>query len=378
MNPHPKILLALNSYKECCNAVDSCRLYADEFAGLGIETVQAPVTDGGDGFLDVCSRYSELEIREYFVTAPYSMEKRLCKIGYDRHNKIIYIETAEVIGLKLIPLSERNPLYASTRPLGELLEALNGDIAAGKLNADEIIVGIGGTGTSDLGLGMMAELGLRLYDINGKILDAVPANYLNVNKIEYSPKPFKCNIKVVVDVENPLLGTKGSNYMFAAQKGAGKEEIETLEKGFIHILGKLSTINNINVDNLNGAGGGLAAAFSIFFNAEEITANSFISDKLSRYVKVEKFEYILTGEGSFDKQSLLNKGAYLIIKIFGSAAKIFLCCGKIEPEAVSHLPGNVVPVELGKYFKNRQESIKNFNLSVKFACKEISEIIKLQ
>ena len=378
MKPRSKILLALNSYKECCNAVDACRLFAGEFEALSLETVQSPVTDGGDGFLDVCASYSPLQIREYFITVPYSREKRLCRVGYDNLNKVIYIETAEVVGLKLIPLPDRNPLYASTRPLGELLEAVNRDINAGKINVDEIIIGIGGTGTSDLGLGMMAELGLRLLDNNGKLLDAVPANYIKVKEIEYSPKPFKRSIKMVVDVENPLLGIKGSNYLFAAQKGAGREDIEQLEKGFIHILNKLSTIGITSVDNLNGAGGGLAAAFSIFFGAEEITANSFISDKLSCYIKVEKFDYILTGEGSFDKQSLLNKGAYLIIKMFGSAEKIFLCCGRIEPETVTQMPGNVVPVELGKYFQNRQESILNFSKSVKFACKEISEIIKLQ
>lgn len=378
MNPDPKILLALNSYKECCNAVEACGLYADAFAELGVDAVSAPVTDGGDGFLDVCANYTELQIKEYFVTLPYSREKRLCRAGYDKVNKIVYIETADVIGLKLTPLPERNPLYASTRPLGELLEAINRDITAGELNADKIIIGIGGTGTSDLGLGMMAELGLTLKDINGKMLDVVPANYLKVNEIDYSPKPFKCRIKIVVDVENPLLGYQGSNYMFAAQKGAGSEETEQLEKGFIHILNKLSTLKNINVDNLSGAGGGLAATFSIFFDSEEITANSFIYDKLSHYIKTGGFGYVVTGEGSFDKQSLLNKGAYLVIKLFNKAEKIFLCCGSIAPEVLPLLPENVAPVELGKYFKNRQESIINFSKSVKFGCKEISEIIKLQ
>ncbi|MDP4116136.1 MAG: glycerate kinase, partial [Bacteroidota bacterium] len=345
-------MLALNSYKECVGAVEACGLFANELKKHGIDTIQAPISDGGDGFLEVCGFYSRLDFLTYSISTPYSKEKRVCRVGYDPVDKIVYIESAEVIGLKLIPQTERNPLYTSSSPLGELLNSINEDISSDRIKVREIIIGIGGTGTSDLGVGMMSELGLKVFDSNDKQLKPIPANYTKINRIEYSPKPFKCSIKIIVDVENQLMGSNGSNYLFARQKGAKETDLELLEKGFTHILNKLSTLKSINVDNLNGAGGGLAAAFKIFLNPEIMTANLFIKSKLSNTIKDRGYQYIITGEGAFDRQSLLNKGAYLIMKMFNDSKKVFLCSGRIAEEIVPELPENVHPIELSKFFKN--------------------------
>ena len=123
-----KILLAPNSFKECAISTEVADLF-EKFLNTdnNYEIFKYPISDGGDGFLDVLNYDNELIDITYSITTPYDNSKFDCIAGYDEKNKIIYIESAKVLGLQLIPKEKRHPLYLSSKGLGKLLEQISPD-----------------------------------------------------------------------------------------------------------------------------------------------------------------------------------------------------------------------------------------------------------
>ncbi len=373
---HFKILIAPNSFKECVDSIEVSNMIEKslrkEFASHGefeFQLIKKPITDGGDGFLNVCKKIFGLIILKYKITSPYNDSKIVCPIGYCSDKKRIFIESAKVLGISLIPKEKRIPTSLSSKGIGELLKRISDDVKDNGVKVDEIIIGIGGTGTNDLGLGALEAFGLKLIDKNEEALKVIPQNFLSARKIIWKKPDLPFSLKTILDVDNPLLGDKGAARVFARQKGASDEDIDLLEKGFRNIL-QLLDWNEDNKKFLSGAGGGLAAGLSLFLDAEYIPAQDFILKNL-KISPEEKYDCVITGEGSFDSQSLLNKGAMIIVKAFkNSGIPIYILSGK--KTGTLSLGCNVQIVELSKYFHSEEESIKNIDIGISLACKEIS------
>lgn len=357
------ILLAPNSFKESAVSTDICRFLKTSFHKNipqklinKICFIEKPLSDGGDGFLDVCSSISNLEIIEIPVSYPFGNKKFDCKIGYNSGQKIVYIESARVLGLNIIPCEERNPLNNSSKGLGELLLWINENLIAEKVK-----IGIGGTGTSDLGLGAIEKLGVKF---NG-IANITPGKFLDVTGIEQSVKAYlKFKIECICDVNNLLTGTYGTNFTYAEQKGAGKNDLHHLEAGFMHILNLLG----VSGEALNGSGGGLAAGLNLFFGASLVPAKEFILNDLSISSKNSNFDIIITGEGKFDSQSSFGKGAGIIIKEFDDAlSEKYLLCGTSEVKKID----NCKIIELRKYFSSMEDSITRIEEGIDSAVREV-------
>ena len=117
-----KILVAPNAYKECASSTVAAEFIASELKLCGYnDAVRFPLSDGGDGFLEVCARLSQLQIRSFLIRNCHNDLTRRVRVGFDKKKQTFYIESAEVIGLKTIPRHQRNPLRLSTDNLGELL-----------------------------------------------------------------------------------------------------------------------------------------------------------------------------------------------------------------------------------------------------------------
>ncbi|MCH7826371.1 MAG: glycerate kinase [Bacteroidetes bacterium] len=372
-----KILLAPNSYKECSSSVEVSELFEKYLnTNNGFEIFKYPITDGGDGFLDVLNNNNQLINITYPITTPYDNSKFDCTVGYDKKNKIIYIESAKVLGLQLIHQEKRHPLFLSSKGLGELLDHIRKSVINKKININKVVIGVGGTGTNDLGLGLCSVFGMKLIDIDGKETDIIPEFYHNTDKILWSKPELPFIIETIVDVNIPLLGEAGATYQFAAQKGAMETEIELLELGFNKIINILNN-NKLNIlaNSLSGAGGGLAAGLSHFFDAE--CTSSFENLRADKVLirMMEQADYVITGEGIFDKTSLLGKGASAIIKISDNLnKKVFLCCGKIEKDSVKMLSKNIIPIEMNKKTIDNKYK-KYFEEEVKIASSKIINLI---
>lgn len=369
-----KILIAPNSFKECADSVTIAELIRQNLSVLNQDLIVKPISDGGDGFLSVCKFYFGGELRKYTISTPFDNTTVECPVIYSRDLNHIYIESAEILGLKVVPTNYRNPLRLSSKGLGELLVKIEKEIHANLIEVNKIFIGIGGTATIDMGIGMMGELGLTLFDESGSTLSMLPQNYSKVKSIEYKPNNFSFEIIPVIDVRNPLFGNEGGIQVFGRQKGANKKALTLIEDGFGKIVNLLK--NNglqISSDELSGAGGGIPTAFQIFYNSKLLHSQEFIFNNLGVQSFIENtVDYLITGEGAYDYQSSFGKGAGILINLFSKRVeKLFLICGKMKDETINLLPQNVIPVILIDYFETESESILNYKKGIERACIEI-------
>lgn len=377
-----KILISPNSFKECSDSVTIAELIRDNLSDLpDAELIVKPISDGGDGFITVCKYYFGGEIRQYPISKAYDDLTFECPVLYCEKRKEIYIESAEVLGLKVVPLFYRNPLRLTSKGIGQLLKQIEMDIRDSKINVKMVYLGVGGTATIDMGLGMLSELGLKLFDTNGRVLTLLPENYKLVQNIEYSPIKFSFELITVSDVTNPLLGPWGSVRVFGPQKQADEKIILQLEESFYHLLRLFENKDlQFSLNSLSGAGGGIPAAIQIFLNTKILSSSEFIKYHLglNNYSEPDLVDYLITGEGAYDHQSEYGKGIWVLLNMFGCGAKkIFLVCGKISSGSSGKLPSNVYPIELAKYFGNANESLINYKEGIQKACSEIIKQINI-
>jgi len=325
------ILIAPDSFKECASSVETARLIIKALKKYkpDLNLIVKPISDGGDGFLEVCRYYFGGDIIKYKITTPYDDSLFECPVLYNSGRKKIFIESADVLGLKILPQQFRKPMQLSSKGMGELLLQINEGVNKEKIMVDDIVIGIGGTGTIDLGLGMCSQLGLSLIDVEGNALDPMPNNYREIHNIQIDKIHFQFSIECVVDVNNPLIGTKGAAHSFGSQKGASENEIQEIDNSFGKVINILK--NNILVDSsirLSGAGGGLAAAFQFMFNSPLISSQDFILSHLGLSRYIGESDYILTGEGVFDIQTFMGKGAGVLVRqALANNREVFLVCG---------------------------------------------------
>ncbi len=373
-----KLLIAPNSFKEVADSDRVADLFCDylkQDSGLNIEVL--PISDGGDGFLNACKAAFGLEVLNYDITTPYDDSTFSCETGYDRQGKKIYIESARVLGLRVIPENKRNPLKLSSKGIGDLFLKILDDINQNKISVNEVIIGVGGTGTNDLGLGVCSRFGLELYDIFGKKDQIIPEYYYRIKDLKWDAPDLPFKLKVVIDVNNPLLGGKGAARTFGPQKGADKGEVEVLELGFTKIVNLLKDKDiDRSFEKLSGAGGGLAAGLYLFFNAASIEAKDYIRNELRLEEKIKDKDVILTGEGSFDDQTLNGKGAGIVLNLAMEMNKrVILCCGNVDKAVKERIWDHVDVIELSSFFGSKEESINNFEKGIEMASRKAASLL---
>lgn len=374
-----RILIAPNSFKGCANSVEIARIISDTFHSiLHPKTNEEfiidvlPVSDGGDGFLEICRYYFQTEKIIFKISSPTGLEEFSTEVGINYERKTAYIESAKVLGLLTIPDKMRDIKKLSSIGMGELLKSLDEFNRQNNLPLNEVIIGIGGTGTNDLGMGMAGQFGLSIQNSLGENIKIIPVNYSQVFRIDFRKYDFSFLIKCVVDVLNPLTGEMGATRIFGKQKGASNDDIDFLENGFLHILSKLKN-KIINFDKLSGAGGGLAAGLQMFCDAEIIPASEFLEKYIFKEFIGNQYDLVITGEGVFDSQSMLNKAPKIILDHFGkNADSVAIICGKCDLEKTFFAP-KIKVFETMKYFSSTKESIENVNFALVKLTTEIIE-----
>lgn len=365
-----KILLCVNSFKESLDSVSINKLLAEELVLHNIKVF--PISDGGDGFLEVIWYNKNCQSKFYFIPSPLFDKRIRVEVLFDKKN--VYIESANVLGLKLVDKLQRNPLKTSSYGLGALLKKI---FTEEKFRGKKIIIGIGGTSTNDAGCGMAQAIGYELKDSKNKDLESGGRFLKDLRKISiernYQQKFEKRKIIAVADVENPLIGRQGSTRVYAKQKGASKRDIFKLESGMKNFsdVVKKTLRKNIQHKKMFGAGGGLAAGLNVFLNADVISWREYFS--LSKFEN-EKFDFIITGEGKIDSQSFYGKAVGEIYQLNRKInSKMILVCGSVDEKSI---PNKVMKeihslIALQKYFKNEEESCRKVTLGIRKASKEI-------
>ncbi|MCD6360809.1 MAG: glycerate kinase, partial [Armatimonadetes bacterium] len=202
-----KIVVAPDSFKGCLSALEVCEASADGIARIArdIEVIQVPMADGGEGTVQSLVDATGGEPVTTTVTGPLG-EPVQATWGLLGDGETAVIEMAAASGLPLVPEDRRDPLVTTTRGTGELIRAA---LDAGRRR---LIVGIGGSATTDAGAGMAQALGVRLVDGEGE--DIGPggvelARLVNIEMAGADPRLHDCEIRVACDVDNPLYGERG-------------------------------------------------------------------------------------------------------------------------------------------------------------------------
>lgn len=283
-----KYILATDSFKGCMSSAEVEDEIAEVLNVKGIETVCLPMSDGGDGMLSAFTAAMGGTLESVYIH-DLMMRRTDAHYGVTPDGTAI-VEVAQACGLCLIKEEERNPMRATSYGVGELLARVI------KRGCRNFVIGLGGTGTSDAGIGMIKAL----VDIfaRGK-------NFDDALKTELG----KCRFTLACDVDNPLCGENGAANVYAPQKGATPEMIGQLDRRARLFAEKSAQHFGFDRSAEPGAGaaGGLGYAFMQYLGAEMKSGADLLLDLIGFDEKIKGADLIITGEGGADRQTLMGK-----------------------------------------------------------------------
>jgi glycerate 2-kinase len=300
-----RIVIAPDKFKGSLSAEEVCAAIVSgvRHAVTATDIIEIPLADGGEGTRAILTKASGG--RDVTVRVSDPLGRSIDAVyGISADGRKAFIEMSAASGLQLLKPTEHNPLNTSTVGTGELIRHA---LANG---AREIVLGIGGSATNDMGIGMATVLGYRFLDSEEKELSPIGANLEHVAKITVAEvnKLAGVIVTVLCDVANPLYGEIGAAHIFAAQKGADAAAIQRLDYGLSHIAGVIQRQFNVDV-NFPGAGaaGGLGAGAHFFLGGNLVRGITYVLEALSVESEIANADLVITGEGKLDTQSLSGK-----------------------------------------------------------------------
>lgn len=237
---------------------------------------------------------------------------------------------ASASGLPLLAPKERNPLLTTSRGTGEVI------IHAMESGCREIILGIGGSATNDAGTGMLSALGYKFLDYNGNLLSGCGADLNLIASIDASaihPLLQHTSFRVACDVNNPFYGPSGAAHTYAAQKGASPDDIILLENGMRHLaeIIKRDTGTDLQAVPGSGAAGGMGGGAFVFLNSRMQRGIELILDYLQFDSLICDADWVITGEGRADIQTLMGKAPLGVLEAASrQGIPVALFAGRID------------------------------------------------
>lgn len=332
-----KILLAPDKFRGSLTAAEVCEAMSEGIrkALPNAEILAIPMADGGEGTAEILTHNAGGQMHSVSVSDPLG-RKIMAEFGLAADGKTAYLEMAAASGLRLLQSHERNPLQTSTFGTGELIqEALN-------KGAQQLILGIGGSATTDGGVGMAAALGWRFEDKSGRNLVPNGGSLGQIQKIIPPANFTQINIQVACDVTAPLYGPTGAACVYASQKGANAEMVVQLDEGLKHLANLIQRDFGVDLAQVAGTGaaGGLGFGLLFFLNATLKEGVKIVMEQTYFEEKLLGVDLVFTGEGKMDDQTLQGK---LIAGIAKAAQHngipVVALCGTllITPEEVQRI-----------------------------------------
>lgn len=305
-----RVLIAPNAFKHSLSAKEASEAIQKGFERSHLDSVCEcfPIGDGGDGTGELIISHLDGIVISEEAHDPLGRTIQT-SYGLIDNRKTAVIEMASASGIRLLKNEELNPLDASTFGTGLLIKsALNQGV-------DKIILAVGGSATVDGGCGILAALGVEFLNEKGGKIGFLSKNLINLTSIDIThldKRILDCEIVILSDVKNPLLGENGSAKVFGPQKGATGSDVEFLENVLSNFADVIHRQFGKSIANVafGGAAGGVSAGLAGLLNAKLVNGiDAFLSltgfdDALKRN------DIVITGEGSLDKQTLQGKGPF--------------------------------------------------------------------
>ena len=282
-----KIIVAIDSFKGCLTSAEANQAAAGGIREriLDADVTQIPVSDGGEGWLEAFHSATGGKLVDVNVRDPLM---RPILAQYLIHDDTAVIEMAKASGLTLLCPKERNPMVATSYGTGQLVAD------AVRKGCKHIIVGLGGSATSDCGIGMLQA-----------IIDnfASQGSWDDVHVLE------DVSFTIATDVRNPLCGENGAAHVFAPQKGATPEMVIELDERAKRFAEESALRFGYDRQMVPGAGaaGGLGYAFLQYLNADCRSGIDLLLDAVRFEERLTGASLVITGEGSADRQTLMGK-----------------------------------------------------------------------
>lgn len=307
-----RVLIAPDKFAGTLGAVEAAEAIATGWrrGAPRDELDLAPVSDGGPGFIEVLRAAAGGETVDVTVTGPRGASVPAAVLCQDA---VTFIEAAQACGLDHLAESERDPTVTTTYGVGELLAlALQG-------GAQRCVVGLGGSATNDGGAGMLAALGAQPVDP----LSRGGLGLRDVARVDLERARLATgggDIVAATDVDNPLLGPHGASTVFGPQKGASPADVAVLESALEH-WSRLTEPGLVQQPGA-GAAGGLGYALFLLGGRRESGIEAVLN-AIGLTGRVATADLVVTGEGSFDSQSLRGKA---VSGVAGTARKRGVPC----------------------------------------------------
>ncbi|MFL6112081.1 MAG: glycerate kinase [Catenulispora sp.] len=304
------------------------------------EVIGVPMSDGGPGFLDtIAGTWGEGGERLVTVTGPLGAEvtarflvvrREGAAVPADEAGVTAYIEVAEACGLHLVPAEERDAKAATTFGVGELIAAA---LAEG---ATRLVIGLGGTCTTDGGAGLLAALGAE----PAEVLRAGGGALKSLESLDLAAARSRlAGVEIVIasDVDNPLLGLRGAAAVFGPQKGATEDDVQRLDAALTHFAGLAGRIGQENgavrrtLDAPGaGAGGGLGYGL-LLLGGRRVPGIGTVIAETGLAELIAGADLVITGEGRFDHSSLGGKVPTGVAEAaLASARPCIVLAGRVE------------------------------------------------
>jgi glycerate kinase len=296
-----------------------------------------PLADGGEGTLDVLAPAGSSDARRVARTVTGPLGDSV-DAQFGMRGDVGIVEMARASGLELLSPERRDPTRTTTRGTGELMAAA---IDAG---ARRLLVCLGGSATNDAGVGMATALGGRFLDASGRAVGDGGGALVALGRIDVSlPLARMREVEVVgvTDVDNPLCGPTGASAVFGPQKGASPDDVVLLDRALAHVAAIAARDVGVDLSHEPGAGaaGGLGFGLLAFCGGRLRPGVEIVMDAVGFSRRLEAADLVITGEGSFDEQSLRGKVAAGVLAAAGLArTPVTILCGVSSADA----PGAMV------------------------------------
>ena len=301
-----KFLFMPDSFKGTLSSAEICDILEESAQKFfpGVSCCKIPVADGGEGSVDCFVQALNGSKITCTVANPF-FEPIDATFGLIHDGQTAVIEMAACAGLPLVE-QRRNPLTATTYGVGELM------VAALDRQVSTIIIGLGGSATNDGGCGAAAALGVRFINAAGEsfiptggTLDEI----CTIDCTQLDPRLAHTTVIAMCDIDNPMTGPNGASFIFGPQKGADPVMVEALDAKMKHLARLMRTQLKCDLENTPGSGaaGAMGAGCEAFFHAKLKSGIDTVLDTTHFEDLAADADFIFTGEGRLDSQSLQGK-----------------------------------------------------------------------
>lgn len=361
------ILVAPNTMKGSLNAIDFAAIVEKAFRKVSpiFQVRTVPIADGGDLTGTILCKAMNARMISVVVADPLGRSID-AEMGISGDTAII--EMASASGIRLLAPGEYNPEITTSLGTGQLISR------AIELGCEKIYLGLGGSATVDGGIGILEALGFIFLDENASPMPGVPGSLENIRQV-IPPSTFKnIEITLLCDVNNPLLGENGAARVFGPQKGADDDMVKRLERGLANWAKVLEFQTGKDLAHIEGTGaaGGVSTGLMAFYSVQLTRGADFIFERLCIDKHLEWADWVITGEGRLDRQSLALKAPVALALHARKAQKpIVAVSGSYDHEA--NLPFDAV-FSIANGPLSLEESKTNASDLVFSSCVQIARV----